>query len=353
MYQRFLNTNDYRSIVTEEALKQLVRGDEERLSQAEEAAEQSVLEYLTENYEIEKVLAAGKNLQEYSRLITYPAGSHFYLDGKIYQATRVINGVKSPFAAPYWEVEQNLLLDGSKVMPYSQRLNYSPGDIVQFSEVYYRCLEYNGPDYNEIRVPGVQAWVQVETTEWIPNQKYEEWAVVSFEGDFYTLSNRPMISVDMTTGEETDPMDWTTNPLENDSWGAIAKYDPDVNTYELSRVEFVVFGDAVYCPVMNPNADEPKEGHNIKLHDPRNANVKKHLLRLAVYELHKLISPDNVSSARITDYETSILWLRDASRLKLNPGLPRKIDDEGKPVADFAVASYIRDYDPYKNPWHI
>ena len=105
---------------------------------------------------------------------------------------------------------------------------------------------------------------------------------------------------------------------------------------------------------MNVNADAVEEGVNIKLDDPRNANVKKHLLRLAIYELHKLISPNNISSARITDYETSITWLRDASRLKINPKIPRRIDDDdNKPVAEYAIATFARDYDPNKNPWQI
>ena len=56
MYKRFLNNHDYISIVTEEALQMLIRKDEDRLAQAEEAAEASVLEYLTENYEVEKAL---------------------------------------------------------------------------------------------------------------------------------------------------------------------------------------------------------------------------------------------------------------------------------------------------------
>ena len=53
MYKRFLNNNDYIGIITEEALLQLIRGNEERLAQAEEAAESSVIEYLIDNYEIE------------------------------------------------------------------------------------------------------------------------------------------------------------------------------------------------------------------------------------------------------------------------------------------------------------
>lgn len=53
MYRRFLNNDDYLGIVTEEALSQLTRDKDERLAQAEEAAESSILEYLSENYEVE------------------------------------------------------------------------------------------------------------------------------------------------------------------------------------------------------------------------------------------------------------------------------------------------------------
>lgn len=103
MYKRFLNNHDYISIVTEEALQMLIRKDEDRLAQAEEAAEASVLEYLTENYEVEKALEVGKELRPYNTQITYPVGAHFYLDGKIYKATRVINGRKAPATGEYWE----------------------------------------------------------------------------------------------------------------------------------------------------------------------------------------------------------------------------------------------------------
>lgn len=124
--------------------------------------------------------------------------------------------------------------------------------------------------------------------------------------------------------------------------------------YEFSDHEYVVYNNKVYVPSMSVNADVLKEGYNIQESDPRNANVKKHMLRLAVYELHKLISPNNVSSARITDYETSITWLRDASRLKINPHIPRKLDeDDNKPVTEYAIATFARDYDPNKNPWQI
>lgn len=56
MYRRFLNNNDYLSVITREALTQLTRGNDERFIQAEESAEISIVEYLSENYEVEKEL---------------------------------------------------------------------------------------------------------------------------------------------------------------------------------------------------------------------------------------------------------------------------------------------------------
>ena len=45
MYRRFLNDNDYLSVISPEALSQITRGNAERLAQAEESAEMSVVAY--------------------------------------------------------------------------------------------------------------------------------------------------------------------------------------------------------------------------------------------------------------------------------------------------------------------
>lgn len=345
MYRRFLNNNDYLGIITEEALEQLIRGNEERIEQAEEAAEASIVEYLTDNYEVEKELEIGKNLRPYNKRITYPAGSHFYNEGKIWEAVRSINGIKEPSNIEYW----NELLDYdeqkfNEAKPYSQIVTYKIGDVVKFSNAYFECLEPNGVDLNDVRIPGINAWSKIETYSWEPNVSYSVWGAVKYEDSFYALLEVPL--------EEDEPNWATVNPFDSEHWGMIGSYDSDFE-YEFSGTEYVVFDGEVYFPVISPSADSLKEDWNICRNDPRNSNIKKHLLRLAVYELHKLISPNNVSSARIADYEASIIWLRDANRCKINPQIPRKMDAEDKPVAEFAIATFMRDYDPYKNPWQI
>jgi len=54
------------------------------------------------------------------------------------------------------------------------------------------------------------------------------------------------------------------------------------------------------------NADFPGIGNNLSLSDPRNHNLKKHMVRIVIYELTKLIAPDNVGVVRMRNYEDSM-----------------------------------------------
>ena len=338
MYRRFLNNKDYLSIITEQAMNQLIRGNETRYEQAEQAAEASVLDYLSENYEIEKELNKGKYLFEYDRKITYPVGSHFYYEGQICEVLKAINGYKAPTKGIYWE-ECEGFMDVETLKPYSQMLNYLPDDIVRLNGVAYKCVQSNGFDFGDIRIPGVSAWEAVDVTNWeaIP---YDLWAVVKYNGDFFTLMNK-------------DDYDEIVNPMESQCWGMIGQYDCNIDTYELSRHEYVVHEGEVFYPVINPNANQPELHVNIRHNDPRNYNLKRHMIQLALYELHKLISPNNVSQTRVDDYEHSMQWLKDANRLKINPHIPRKLNCKGEEVTDWQMATFQTEYDPYKTPWHV
>lgn len=340
MNTRFLNNNDYQSVITKNALENITRGDFSILQDAEEFAEASVIEYLTENYEVEKALNVGKMIQEYERQITYPAGVYFYKDGEIWKTTRTINGYKAPANTSYWQEYEDLIEDESKIKSYSQLGSYSPGDIVMFSNTFYECKEYNGHDYNNVRIPGITGWVKVQSSDWSANIEYSLWAVVKWENKFYTLLS-------------DEDLDLTVNPFQSDNWGLIGDYNPDFNMYENSSTEYVVYEGEVYVPNMEVNSNEVKEGYNVVKSDPRNLNLKKHIVRIAVYEIHKLISPNNVSSVRISDYEESMRWLRDAQKLRINPQIPRKLDENNKPLTDWQIATFQREYNPYENPWQV
>lgn len=339
MYRRFLNNNDYLGIITPEALSQLTRGNEDRFIQAEESAEMSVVEYLSENYEVEKELAKGKYIAEYDRRITYPVGVHIYFDGQIHEVIRSISGYREPATGQYWEEYSGIDMDACQVACYSQFNTYYPGDKVSYNDVVYVCLKENGYKFDDIRIPMVNGWLEAEIAPWKP-MEYPLWSVVEYDNGFFTL---------MTL----DNFDSNLDPMTSDCWGAIADYDPEYNAYELSENEYVVYGGRVFYPETDVNADIPQVGRNISPHDPRNYNLKKHMVRLALYELTKLIAPNNVSVVRMRDYEDSMKWLNDAAKLRLNPQIPRKLDATKKPVTDWQLATFQTDYDPYKNPWMV
>lgn len=317
MYRRFLNNNDYLGIITPEALSQLTRGNEDRFIQAEESAEMSVVEYLSENYEVEKELAKGKYIAEYDRRITYPVGVHIYFDGQIHEVIRSISGYREPATGQYWEEYSGIDLDACHVSCYSQFNTYYPGDKVSYNDVVYVCLKENGYKFDDIRIPMVNGWLEAEIAPWKP-MEYPLWSVVEYDNGFFTL---------MTL----DNFDSNLDPMTSDCWGAIADYDPEYNAYELSENEYVVYGGRVFYPETDVNADIPQVGRNISPHDPRNYNLKKHMVRLALYELTKLIAPNNVSVVRMRDYEDSMKWLNDAAKLRLNPQIPRKLTRRKSP----------------------
>ncbi|MDC1998137.1 hypothetical protein [Bacteroides uniformis] len=339
MYRRFLNNNDYLSVITPEALAQLTRGNDERFVQAEEAAEMSVVEYLSENYEIEKELAKGKYIAGYDRRITYPVGVHIYFEGQIHEVIRSISGYRKPATVIYWQECSDINIDTEQVANYSQFNTYYPGDKVNYNGMLYTCLAENGYKFDDVRIPMVCGWLEAMTETWQPVE-YPLWSVVEYDGSFYTLMN-------------LDGSDNNADPFSSDCWGAIADYDPAYNDYELSEHEYVVYDGRVFYPETDVNTDIPQVGRNLSPHDPRNYNLKKHMVRLAVYELAKLIAPNNVSIVRMRDYEDSMKWLNDAAKLRLNPQIPRKLDETKKPVTDWQLATFQTDYDPYRNPWLV
>lgn len=337
MYRRFLNNSDYLGIISQEALNQITRGNSDRFIQAEESAEMSIIEYLSENYEIEKELAKGKYIAEYESRITYPVAAHIYYDDQIYEIIRSVSGYKVPADIVYWEESSDFNVEMKNISSYSQFNTYYPGDTVLYNSVLYKCIAENGYKFNDIRIPLVNGWTEASFKEWQPTD-YNLWDVVRFDGVFYTL---------ISLAE----FDNNINPFDSDNWGAIANYTSDYNKYELSDHEYVVYKGKVFYPEIDVNADIVEVGKQLSVHDPRNYNLKKHMVRLAIYELTKLIAPNNISVVRIRDYEDSMKWLSDASKLKLNPQIPRKLDDEKKPVTDWQLSTFQTDYDPYKNPW--
>lgn len=339
MFLRFLNNNDYKGLLDLETLDQMVRADYSKLVQAENNAEMSMIEYLSENYEIEREIAKGKYIVKYDRRITFPVGAFFYIDENIYEVIRSISGYQKPTLVEHWEeyINQKGDISGHQVNNYSQFETYQSGDIVVYNDNMYICLQPNGYKFDDIRIPLLKSWSLVESNLWQPID-YVQWDVVKYEGDFYTLLTE-------------EGFDNNNTPFDCDCWGMIGDYDPEYNQYDITGHDYVVYESYVFKPEFNVNSDTPEESVNIAKNDPRNQNIKRHLSRLAVYEVTKLIAANNVSVVRIRDYEDSMEWLKAASRLKINPQIPRKIGNGNLPVLDWGMATFQTEFDPDQNPW--
>lgn len=342
-YLRFLINKDYKAVLTQAQFNMLVQGDENRLSQAEQAAEMNFIEYLDQHYEIEKLFWVGKSIREYNSGVTYPANSFFKTDDGIFKTLTPINGCKKPTLTTYWtQVTDTSAIDNIEKKPkYSQLQTYGLGDVVKFSTEYWVCKEPNGYDLGNIQIPGTTVWKEVETTAWEPNMTWELNQVCSYDNNFYTKTKESEETAEVLT------------PAEDDAWALIGDYSSDYN-YSLNQYDYVVSDGHVFEPQLNPNADKVEVGTNIVADDPRNLNVITHMVRISTYYLHQMVSPTNISESRRLAYEDSMLWLSNAARFKINPKIMRKQEHpSGESVVDFAVDTYQRQFDPYDDMWLI
>lgn len=357
-YHRFLTNRDYISIATDEHMRQIIRDVPERIPQAEQRAEMQILEYLDQYYEIEHILAVGKNIREYKPCVTYPANVFIKYNEEIVKTLVCINGNKKPTKMQYWKQVQEFidprLIDGAR--KYSQLCMYSKNDVVRFGTEYWQCLIPHGYEAGEIHVPGANAWREADVIPWEPNLTWDKDQVCSFNEHFYQFLGEQKIDGGESNNEgENTSSEEVLTPEDDDRWGMIGEYS-DLLEYDFSEEarDYVVAENTVFYAVINPNMDKLEEGVNIIREDPRNANIVAHMCRIALYHLHSIISPTNISETRRWAYEDSIQWLYNASKFKINPQLPRKHEREtGMPKVDWACATFQRDYNPNENPWLI
>ena len=161
------------------------RGNDVRFVQAEEPALISIVEYLSENYKVEKEPAEGKYIIEYDRHITYLVEVHIYFEGQIHEVIRSISGYRKPSTVINWEECSDINTDVVQVINYPQFGAYYPSDKINYNDVFYTRLSENGYRFRYTCIPLISSWKQVETLLWQP-MEYPLWSVVEYGGEFYT-----------------------------------------------------------------------------------------------------------------------------------------------------------------------
>ena len=99
---------------------------------------------------------------------------------------RSVSGYRKPATVVYWEESSDIRVDAGQVVNYSQFNAYYPGDKVNYIGIVYTCLNENGYKFDDVRIPLVGGWIEAEASLWQPVE-YPLWAVVEYEGAFYTL----------------------------------------------------------------------------------------------------------------------------------------------------------------------
>jgi hypothetical protein len=180
--------------MTEVGMSQLTRERHDRVIQAEQSAELSVIEYLKQHYMIEEELLVGKKIAPYNNQITYPPDVYITYDAgdgeQIYRTLTSINALKRPTDKVYWEELMDFEMSDIKfdeIPFYSQMITWKKGDLVKFNQSVWKCVNGNGIDFNNIQIPGVVAWKKLDTYEWHANLQYEVYDVVMYDGRFFML----------------------------------------------------------------------------------------------------------------------------------------------------------------------
>lgn len=350
-YKRYLSNSDYYGIILKEMFMDTIHNREYKIPMAEQSAEAMIIENLVGNYEIEAELLKGKMIADYSKWISYPQGAFMWYEannGYNVELTphEVIADIQSairPGGGMYWDNITNCWgqYDFSIASSYSQFENYMYGKIIKHKDQYFMCLKNNGPGYNDIRVPflpyGKQdPWELIEWNEW--NTTIFELNDVVLYGDFfYRLS--------VTSGYDN-----LIPPSNHNVWVKLDDYSDTKEDYSVG--DYVVYAGSPYKAVESPNKDSVAINVNVMINDPRNLNLKKHMTRIALFELSKNIAPNNISQVKVNDYEESVKWLSDCNKCKINPGIPRIKNDDGTQKADWAFANFQNPDKIYQNPWY-
>lgn len=323
--KRYLKNTDLApKYMKEETLKRLTNNlEEHRLFDAEKDAVSLVLSHLTNNFEIEEELALGRSIEVQNTQKEYKAGSHLYDGGRYFRVAKTVTPSVRPDAASFWTK-----LD---VRPFSETETYLANTTYYRSEgeEVYKLVDAAG----EVSTLDSLAWELVEVFEYSGDENYLTGEIVECDSGYYECRrNNGSLS-----NNRVNPS-YTVAFVEAVPSGVVPE------AYDRNKVYRRVDGFNGYVTLENKTyflseANEPKANPDTRqslpekfelVSDPRNGNIVRCVAALATYGLYQAQVPDNIPSTTIREEEKMMDFLKDSSKLRINPLLKRKMNASGK-----------------------
>ncbi|MEM6734437.1 MAG: hypothetical protein AAF620_00065 [Bacteroidota bacterium] len=212
---------------------------------------------------------------------------------------------------------------------------FKPTDYVRFNNEFYLSKMEINPKGRLHFFPGLtQFWNQVAFNTFDPGFDYSAsnvGLIVSYNDAFYELFG--LLNIQAGIAPDEASANWKAVTVEaydetvSYAAGAYVAYE-GVN-YQLPG-ETVMYVNAA---TFENNKIEFKETT-----DPRNKNLIRCMVHIALYCIHQRIAPDHVPAFRIKNYDDTMHTLKCYSKLTKDPSISRKLASNGKLRSDWVVA---------------
>lgn len=455
--QRYLRNTDYYRSILSQKLSQLTEDDEVIISDAEGESELSIVNWLSNEYEIEKEFDLGRSIKDFSPSIEKVADELVWVNSMIYKITDYCQPNKFPGIETFWEEVSFTIYDPTKEdymigdiveyqnglyefkyegylvsehisssnkwvllseYEYDQQDDHDAGDYVKYQGLWFRALRESGPavgliaqpffnrweplvlqdisliltpsegdlgtDGGELKVYKLGSWEDQQYFQYSDESIYKSGDYTIYEGAYFkarldismkenyilppTLTQlwKEITISDFAPATDYSALPGPTVVIYNSQYyelynltGYVVGDSPDQATLNWRVVQineysedtayqvqtyvqyddqfyYIESGDTIY---VNADTIETSPTFFKSIRDPRNKNVVKWMVDISLYCLNRRIVPDNISVARDNAYREAMLTLEKCNRLKVNPSIPRKTDDNGNTVSDWVVNS--------------
>lgn len=334
---------DYKSIIQNDNLQQIISKDDSIRLSVEAASQEEAISYLIQKYDIMQEM---KDSEIYKMNGSYSAGQTLQLSGTTYSSsvTYVTNDI----------VNYNSICYGCS----GSTTNQIPSDTLQKwlykgtqfdSGITYSDLEYviySGSTYytsgSSIGIPGDtgSTWIYQSSQMYDSAVTYVVNDLVQYTGNCY-VSIRPSINV------LPDSSYWILLGNYEDLYNVIYVYDRFDYYKQYNVTDKVFYGDNVYECILNSQniyttniqywsgstytVDSKLINNTLyfKKGDVRSQQMVGVLLDITIYNILSRVSPRNIPEIRVKRKDDAITWLKMASMGKITPTFlnktPRKL----------------------------